>query len=68
MMPRQIVIQQMAFSGRASRASMMSGFGPIEAAIIGIVVWCLGKYGVPILKRIARSTAPANANAEAQSE
>jgi serine/threonine protein kinase len=52
----------------AAMLTMMFGASPVEAAFIGIVVWCIGKYGVPILRRIARSAAAENANAEAPSE
>ncbi len=52
----------------AAVLSMVFGFGPIEAAIIGVVVWCLGKYGVPILRRIARPAATESVHPEARPE
>jgi serine/threonine protein kinase len=52
----------------AAVLSMMFGFGPIEAAIIGIVVWCLGKYGVPILRRIATPAAIESGHPDARPE
>lgn len=39
----------------AAVLSIMFSAGLMESAIFGAVVWCLGKYGVPILRRIARS-------------
>ncbi|MDB5347159.1 MAG: serine/threonine protein kinase [Schlesneria sp.] len=52
----------------AAVLSMMFGASPVEAAIIGVVVWCLGKYGIPILRRIARPAATESVSPEARPE
>jgi uncharacterized membrane protein YjjP (DUF1212 family) len=52
----------------AAVMSMMFGASPVEAAIIGIVVWCLGKYGIPILRRIAKPGATESGHPEARPE
>lgn len=45
--------------------TMFCGAGPVEAAIIGIVAWCIGKYGIPFLRRIAAVDANESVKTEA---
>jgi hypothetical protein len=44
------------------------GSSPAETAIIGVVVWCIGKYGIPILRRYAASRPEENARTNPRPE